>query len=469
MNVKKSFKDILMVTVSNFTTILAGVITGFIIPKILNIEDYGLYKTFTLYSSYIGLLSLGIVDGIVLKYGNKDLEELEVEKMRSIFIVYFIINLLFTLIILLFCLTTLKNNRSIFLFISLNIICTNITGYFQQISQITRNFKEYSARNILKSALNIFIVLLLYFMFKFNLSINYKMYVLLLLISNYFLTIWYMITYKNLIFGKHDSVDSIKNELKFLIKTGFPLLIANICSTLLLTLDRQFVNILFENKIYAIYAFAYNLLSLVTVAVSAISTVLFPSLKRAEKNKVINDYKDYISLIALLIFICISMYFPLSIFIKWYLPNYVSSLEIFKTIFPGLVISSAISIIIQNYYKVLNKSSEFFKKSIFALLISFILNVIFYGIFKTPLSISVASIFSIIIWYISCDITLSKIINVNNTKNFIYMLIGVNIFYICSNLNNALLGFTLYIVSIIGLSLIFVKSSIETFINKMKH
>ena len=62
---KKNFKDILMVTISNFTTILAGVVTGFIIPKILNVEDYGLYKTFTLYSSYIGLLSLGIVYGIV--------------------------------------------------------------------------------------------------------------------------------------------------------------------------------------------------------------------------------------------------------------------------------------------------------------------------------------------------------------------------------------------------------------------
>lgn len=466
---RKSFKDILMVTISNFTTILAGVITGFIIPKILNIEDYGLYKTFTLYSSYIGLLSLGIVDGIVLKYGNKDLEELELEKMRSIFSIYFSINVIFTLMIFFVCLTTLKNNKVIFLFIALNIICTNITGYFQQISQITRNFKEYSFRNILKSFLNILIVLILFVMFKFNYTINYKMYVLMLLISNYFLTIWYMFTYKELIFGKRNTINSIKNDMKLLIKNGFPLLIANLCSTLLLTLDRQFVNVLFENEIYAIYAFAYNLLSLVTVAVSAISTVLFPSLKRAEKSKIMNEYKDYVSLIALLIFLCISIYFPLSIFIRWYLPNYILSLGIFRTIFPGLVISSAISIIIQNYYKVLNISREFFKKSVFALIISFALNVIFYKIFKTPLSISVASIFSMIIWYISCDITLSKIIYVNNINNLIYMLIGIVIFYLCSNLNNWLLGFGLYILLIVILSFVFAKTAIKNFINKLKY
>lgn len=466
---RKSFKDILMVTISNFTTILAGVITGFIIPKILNIEDYGLYKTFTLYSSYIGLLSLGIVDGIVLKYGNKDLEELELEKMRSIFSIYFSINVIFTLMIFFVCLTTLKNNKVIFLFIALNIICTNITGYFQQISQITRNFKEYSFRNILKSFLNILIVLILYVMFKFNCTINYKMYVLMLLISNYFLTIWYMFTYKELIFGKRNTINSIKNDMKLLIKNGFPLLIANLCSTLLLTLDRQFVNVLFENEIYAIYAFAYNLLSLVTVAVSAISTVLFPSLKRAEKSKIMNEYKDYVSLIALLIFLCISIYFPLSIFIRWYLPNYILSLGIFRIIFPGLVISSTISIIIQNYYKVLNISREFFKKSVFALIISFALNVIFYKIFKTPLSISVASIFSMIIWYISCDITLSKIIYVNNINNLIYMLIGIVIFYLCSNLNNWLLGFGLYILLIVILSFVFAKTAIRNFINKLKY
>ena len=466
---KKNFKDILMVTISNFTTILAGVVTGFIIPKILNIEDYGLYKTFTLYSSYIGLLSLGIVDGIVLKYGNKDLEELELEKMRSIFSIYFSINIIFTLMIFFVCLTTLKNNKVIFLFIALNIICTNITGYFQQISQITRNFKEYSFRNILKSFLNILIVLILYVMFKFNCTINYKMYVLMLLISNYFLTIWYMFTYKELIFGKRNTINSIKNDMKLLIKNGFPLLIANLCSTLLLTLDRQFVNVLFENEIYAIYAFAYNLLSLVTVAVSAISTVLFPSLKRAEKSKIMNEYKDYVSLIALLIFLCISIYFPLSIFIRWYLPNYILSLGIFKTIFPGLVISSAISIIIQNYYKVLNISREFFKKSVFALIISFALNVIFYKIFNTPLSISVASIFSMIILYISCDSTLSKIIYVNNINNLIYMLIGIVIFYLCSNLNNWLLGLGLYILLIVILSFVFAKTAIKNFINKLKY
>ena len=74
-----------------------------------------------------------------------------------------------------------------------------------------------------------------------------------------------------------------------------------------------------------------------------------------------------------------------------------------------------------------------------------------------------------IIWYISCDSTLSKIIYVNNINNLIYMLIGIVIFYLCSNLNNWLLGLGLYILLIVILSFVFAKTAIKNFINKLKY
>ena len=64
-------KNIIAVAFSNCTNIIAGVVVGFIIPKILSMDDYGYYKTFTLYTTYIGLFNLGLADGIVLKYGDK--------------------------------------------------------------------------------------------------------------------------------------------------------------------------------------------------------------------------------------------------------------------------------------------------------------------------------------------------------------------------------------------------------------
>ena len=49
---KKIGKNIIKVAVSNLFTILAGVLVGFIIPKMMGTTDYGYYKIFTLYIFY---------------------------------------------------------------------------------------------------------------------------------------------------------------------------------------------------------------------------------------------------------------------------------------------------------------------------------------------------------------------------------------------------------------------------------
>ena len=148
----------------------------------------------------------------------------------------------------------------------------------------------------------------------------------------------------------------IREEKSFiLLKIGFPLLFANLCATLILTLDRQFVNILFDTSTYAVYAFAYNMLSLVTVATSAIATVLYPTLKRSTKESMVENYPRLIALMLLLVFAANAVYFPLCWFVKWFLPKYNDSLVIFRIIFPGLAISSAVTVVMHNYYKVLGK------------------------------------------------------------------------------------------------------------------
>ena len=64
----KFIQNFIVVLISNGLTILSGILVGFIIPKIMGVTDYGYYKTFTLYSSYIGLFHFGFIDGIYLYF-----------------------------------------------------------------------------------------------------------------------------------------------------------------------------------------------------------------------------------------------------------------------------------------------------------------------------------------------------------------------------------------------------------------
>ena len=68
---KKIFRNIIFVAVSNIITLLAGVLVGFVIPKILTITDYGYYKIFTMYFAYTGLFHFGFCDGIFLYFAGK--------------------------------------------------------------------------------------------------------------------------------------------------------------------------------------------------------------------------------------------------------------------------------------------------------------------------------------------------------------------------------------------------------------
>ena len=56
------------------------------LPKYLSIETYAGLKTFLLYTSYVGILHFGYVDGIYIRYGGKEKEELYQGKFTMLYI-----------------------------------------------------------------------------------------------------------------------------------------------------------------------------------------------------------------------------------------------------------------------------------------------------------------------------------------------------------------------------------------------
>ena len=201
----KTIKDILKVTFSNACILLSGILVGFLLPKIIDQVDYGYYKTFTLYIAYIGLFHFGIIDGIYLKYGDKDYNELDKEKFRFytrfLLILEGAISFLF-IIISLFAIQE-KEMKFIFVMVSLTLFSTNITSYFQYISQITRRFKELTLRNIVQSILISLAIISLFISYKyFRLVINFEIYTIIYVIILFLLMVWYIFAYRDITFGK---------------------------------------------------------------------------------------------------------------------------------------------------------------------------------------------------------------------------------------------------------------------------
>ena len=65
-------KNIIRVFWANILSIISGIVTSFMIPMVLSIENYSEYKTYTFYVSYVLILSLGFADGINYKYAGEN-------------------------------------------------------------------------------------------------------------------------------------------------------------------------------------------------------------------------------------------------------------------------------------------------------------------------------------------------------------------------------------------------------------
>lgn len=467
-NGKKSALDVLKVSISNIVKLLAGIFVAFLLPKIIGVTDYGFYKTFTLYSTYVGLFHFGFIDGIYLKYGGKDYSDLEKSTFRLFTRTLIIFELFISAVLLAFGLFFLHHElKFIFICLSAFLFFYNVTTYYQFISQITSRFKELSLRNIIQSVFIGASVIVLWLISIVNpsLTISYRPFLICYVSIQMLLTIWYVFTYRDITFG---ICDSFKKNAKFLLTLlilGIPLLVSNLCQTFLLSLDRQFVNVLFDTETYAVYSFAYNMVTLVTTALTAVSTVLYPNLKKARNDSdgeaiIQSLYPKLVGLVLLLVFLCLAVYFPLTWFISWFLPKYSDSLPIFRIILPSIATSSAVTLIMHNYYKIYGFERLFFIKSVIILLFAFVSNCVAFYFFKSTFSISVASVISMAMWYIVSEVFFVRKFKVEWVGNFIYIAIMTVSFYLISFIDIWWVGLILYLFVFVCVAIIFHRKNI---------
>jgi hypothetical protein len=67
--------DVLIFSVGQGILLLLGFIQGLIVPKYLSVEDYGYLQIFVLYSSYVGILHLGFIDGAFVRWAGKGIAQ----------------------------------------------------------------------------------------------------------------------------------------------------------------------------------------------------------------------------------------------------------------------------------------------------------------------------------------------------------------------------------------------------------
>ena len=458
-----AIKNIIIVAISNLISLAAGVLTGFLLPKIMDKVDYSSYKTFTLYTSYIGFLHFGICDGIYLKYAGSTYDELDKSKFGAFTRFFYIVETVLSVFVILAGLLFFQGvTRITIIFIGVNILAYNATIYYELISQATQRFKLVSLRNLIRASvlvLTIGVLSILYYTNDFHPS--YELYTSIFISINIILMICYVFTYRKITFGKFDKISTHKSELKSIYRVGIVLLTCNFITQVLFVIDQQFVNALFDEFEFADYAFAYSLVQLILVAINAVSVVIYPTLNKTSNDNIQSNYSVLNTYILVFMSFAIVAYYPLHWFIGFFLDNYSGSLPIFRIILPGILISASITAIKANIYKKLKHIPTFLAMAIAMLLFSVGINFAAYYMFKSMTAISVATVITNAIWYIITELFLIIKYKVKWVKNFIFLIIVISIFYLVYLIPNIYIAGLVYFVSIIPLVLVLFRNEMK--------
>ena len=209
--------------------------------------------------------------------------------------------------------------------------------------------------------------------------------------------------------------------------------------------------------------------NIITVRKSNSSLVLYPTLKKTTKDDLKNKYNDFNSIVLGLAAILLIAFFPMSYMVNWILPNYKIAVKIFFVLSPGVTITSAITVIIHNYYKTLDKNKEFLVIGALNLVILTV------GIFLTHTFISkdiiyIAATTTIVqfIWYLSLDIYLNKEFKNLSIKNILFIVVSSMLFYSTYFIENLFIGFFAYGLIILIIILLFYGKQIYDLYLKLK-
>ena len=375
LNYKSIFKNLSYTFSVNFLSLFISSLTTLILPKFLSITDYGYWQLYIFYSSYIGLLHFGIVDGIYLELGGEKLSDIDTKKYSNVFVFMLIQQVILAMLLYLFYSTNLTSNQSFV--INSTLICmviSNIRLIYIYILQATNEIKKYVTTIVMEKVIYLFLILLIIFTRNYS----YQFLIISDLVAKLISLIFVSIILKPLF--KSFSLD-MKNNLKevcSLLSVGSKLMISNLSSMLIIGFTRFAIEKKWDVQTFGKLSLALNLSNILMVFINAMGIVIFPVIKRLKKEKAIEMYTNLRSILMGGMFIFLLFYYPVSIVIKWWLPQYNESINFLFLIFPICVFESKMSLLVTTYYKALREEKKLLKVNIVSLLLSIILTSLAY-------------------------------------------------------------------------------------------
>ena len=460
-------KNIINLMISNLISLMISVLSSFITPVILGHDGYGYYKIFSLYTTYVPLLHIGFIDGILIRNAGKKIEDISFKKFRTYTLFLLIFELFLSIVMSIFaCLINIPQiNREIIIAIAIYSFLLNALTYFQFFSKCIMRFSELASIARLQSFINLFFLLLALYLYKFTaFNVNVTYYMFYMNFAVFILLCYYLVRYKKIILGERKTIASQFKNIRVFFRVGFAIMISYQITMVMVNADNQFISMFFKVSEYGKYAFAYSLAALLLTVFNAVSSVMLPYMKKVGKSAVVSNHDSNMAVMNAIVFFVIASYYPIAWIVNNFIASYSESVQYLSVVFPGVGITCIVQSYIFNDYIMAKKIKDFCYISLANLVFDFAVYYVGFRLSHSTLKIALLSIPLLMIWYLTLEWFMNAESGVKFIKNFYYLMIMAFAFIVISHISNIWISLIAYVITYVAVTLAFYFKTFKTII-----
>ncbi len=280
---KSVIKNLYYTVAANFATLGISILLNLFVPKLLGVTEYSYWQLYVFYSSYVGFLHFGWIDGIYLKIGGEEYNKLDKRSLGSQFWYLTIFEFFVSIAIVVWAYFFMPNSsQSLILILTAVVsVITIVKTFILYIFQSTNRIKEYAQLSRNDRYLYVLFIAI-YFALGGR---DFYWLIIMDIASKLIVTLWGMSRIKDMLQVNMISLKELVPEIFDNINIGSKLMLSSIASMLILGTIRFFVQQRWSIETFGKLSFTLSISNMFLTFVNAVGIVMFPLLRRTNQQR----------------------------------------------------------------------------------------------------------------------------------------------------------------------------------------
>lgn len=365
---KQFMKHVIGAVGANVVRLMISVVLTLLLPKLMGQEQYSYWQLYLFYAQYLAYSSLGWCEGFTLKYGGAHYDELNKPLViGQIWMLFGYELLFFGGLWLVVSVAPIEQTKSMLLLLAGASAVFDIVRYMvQSVLHTVNRIQEY-VRVVLLERLLFAAFAGAALLLGFDSALAF----ILSEIAGRFLSMLFAFgKIRDMVCMHPAPVKKLADEAKSEISIGCKLLWALLASQLVIGVIRFAIEQKWGVLQFGQISLTISLSNMVVTCVSAIGVVIFPMIKRMQKERMERMYTPVRMLMSVAIWGVLLLFAPCKWILTCWLPQYTEALRYLALLLPLCLYESRTAMLTTTYLKAYREESSILKANVAAVVLS---------------------------------------------------------------------------------------------------